>query len=158
MRRVAELLGVHFAQTLETRDLHALLAAAADGGQQAAKIFQPDRVLAAAEHVTRLLHARPLLRNQAVDLEAHLPQLGQLAVDGTDLVELDDVQAAGGMPVAFRLPVTFGVTAAVGRGGGSGAASSLSFNSLPDSCSCCSMNSSSVLREANQCSPCPMKT
>ena len=105
--------------------------------------------------IARLLHARPLLRNQAVDLETHLPQLGQLAVDRTHLVELDDVQAAGaGMAVAVGLALGL---VAFGRCGG-GAASSLSFNSLPDSCSCRSMNSSSVLREANQCSPCPMKT
>ena len=38
--RVAQLLGVHFPQTFETRDLHALLAAAADGGQQAAEVVQ----------------------------------------------------------------------------------------------------------------------
>ena len=98
--RVAQLLGVHFPQALETRDLHALLAAAADGRQQAAEIVQPDGALAAAEQIARLLHAGPLLRNQAVDLETHLPQLGQLAVDRTHLVELDDVQAAAGMAVA----------------------------------------------------------
>ena len=41
--RVAQLLGVHLAEALETRDLHAPLAAAADRGQQAAEVVQAGR-------------------------------------------------------------------------------------------------------------------
>ncbi len=79
--RVAELLGVHFPQSLEARDLHALFAAAPHGGQQPTEVLQPDAALAAAQDITRVLHTGPLLGNQAIDLKAHFPQVGQVRID-----------------------------------------------------------------------------
>ena len=55
---VAELFGVHFAQAFEAGDLQALFAGGADGGEQAAEVFEAGVVLAAAERVAAALRRR----------------------------------------------------------------------------------------------------
>ena len=99
----AEFLGVHFAQALEPGDLQALFARRANGRQQAAEIVQAGRRVAAAELISGFLDAGPLLRQQGVDLETHLAQLGQLVVDRADFVQFDDVQPARPLAVAVAV-------------------------------------------------------
>ena len=50
-RGVAELFGVHFAEAFEAGDVQALFAGGADGGGQAAEVFEAGFVFAAAEGV-----------------------------------------------------------------------------------------------------------
>ena len=54
----AELFGVHFAEAFEAGDLQALFAGGADGGGQAAEVFQAGFVFAAAERVAAALLRR----------------------------------------------------------------------------------------------------
>ena len=71
-RGFAELFGVHFAQAFEAGDLQALFAGGADGGGQAAEVFEAGFVFAAAERVAAVFFAGALLRDEGFDVEAEL--------------------------------------------------------------------------------------
>ena len=67
-RGVAELFGVHFAEAFEAGDLQALFAGRADGGEQAAEVFQAGFVFAAAERVAGLFDRRCALAGSALSI------------------------------------------------------------------------------------------
>ena len=90
-RRLAQFLGVHFAEALEAGDLQALLAGSADGRQQAAEIFQAGYQLAAAKPVARLLDAG-VFAGSGCRSRSPCRARRQLVVDRADLVQFDDVQ------------------------------------------------------------------
>ena len=66
-RGFAELLGVHFTEAFETRDLQAFFAGGADGGGEAAEVFEAGFVFAAAERVAAGFFAGALLRDEGFD-------------------------------------------------------------------------------------------
>ena len=101
-------------------------------------------VFAAAEHVTRLFGAGALLRDQRLDVEAHLGQVGQQRVDRAHFVQLDDVQPLRRAGVAVGFFLAGGVPGTVGAAGGwracRGAAVEPTISSSPVSSSCCATN------------------
>ena len=52
-RGLAQLLGVHFPQPFEARDVQAFFACGPNGGQEAAQVFQPVFRIASPQHVAR---------------------------------------------------------------------------------------------------------
>ncbi len=95
-RGVAEFFGVHFAEAFEAGDLQAFFAGGADGGGEAAEVFEAGFVFAAAERVAAGFFAGALLRDEGVDREAELGEVGERGVDRADFVELDDAEAVSG--------------------------------------------------------------
>ena len=75
-RGFAKLLGVHFAEAFEPGDLQAFFAGGADGGGQAAEVFEAGFVFAAAERVAASFFAGALLWNERFDREAELGEVG----------------------------------------------------------------------------------
>ena len=94
-RGVAEFFGVHFAEAFEAGDLQAFFAGGADGGGEAAEVFEAGFVFAAAEGVAAGLFAGALLGDQGFDGEAEFGEVGERGVDRADFVELDDAEARG---------------------------------------------------------------
>ena len=94
-RGVAELFGVHFAEAFEAGDLQALFAGGADGGGQAAEVFEAGFVFAAAERVAGIFAAGAFLGDEGLDREANLVRSVERGVDRADFVELDDAEARG---------------------------------------------------------------
>ena len=60
-RGFAEFFGVHFAEAFEAGDLQAFFAGGADGGGQAAEVFEAGFVFAAAERVAAAFLRRCVL-------------------------------------------------------------------------------------------------
>ena len=87
---VAELFGVHFAEAFEAGDLQAFFAGGSNGAGEAAEVFQAVFVFAAAERVAGFFDARALLRDEGLDIEAELGEVGERGVDRADLVQVDD--------------------------------------------------------------------
>ena len=69
-RRFAQLLGIHFAEPFEPRDLEALLTSGPNLRQQSAKIFKrPSHVFAADQFESRRRISRSIGGNQIIDAE-----------------------------------------------------------------------------------------
>ena len=102
-RRFAELFRVHFAEALEAGDGEAFLARFADGGGEAAEVFESCFVFAAADVVAAPFFAGSLMRDEGLDREAEVLEVGENVVDRADFVEFDDAETrAFGFGVAVR--------------------------------------------------------
>ena len=75
----AELFGVHFAEAFEAGDLQALFAGGADGGGEAAEVFEAGFVFAAADVVAAAFFAGALDGDEGFDVEAERLEVLQAA-------------------------------------------------------------------------------
>ena len=90
--------------------VQAFFARVADGGGEAAEVFEAGFVFAAAERVAAAFFAGAFLRDEGFDVEAELLQVAQHGVDRADFVQFDDAEAgalffgfgdAGASPLAL---------------------------------------------------------